>query len=72
MNDVEPKTLMEAVRYFSDPAVCLEYMKSIKVAGRKNHLPEVRERQHRRHRNAGNLEMPRLQKTFSAKGRYDF
>lgn len=30
MNEDEPKTLMEAVRYFSDPAVCLEYMKRIK------------------------------------------
>ena len=29
MND-GPKTLMDAVRYFSDPAVCLEYMKQIK------------------------------------------
>lgn len=30
MNDIEPKTLMEAVRYFSDKVVCLEYMKKIK------------------------------------------
>ena len=26
----EPKTLIEAVRYFSDKAVCLDYMKHIK------------------------------------------
>jgi hypothetical protein len=29
MNDI-PQTLIEAVRYFSDPAVCNEFMKELK------------------------------------------